>query len=169
MCIVSEGVLHKKLVQAYLIAVIWLAWDTYPTAEVRLIKDTYPNAPIQDKYHLICQRGGIGCSFGRSGFGFVIEDHTDHGTWKEWSFWWALKEFQKGCYFKGAFFWEDLDLDLWSKMTQITVHKRNGVLDELSKNSKKCAILRVRSFGRIWIWICDQRWHRSQCIKGMEF
>ena len=128
MCVVSEGVLHKKLVQAYLIAVIWLAWDTYPTAEVRLIKDTYPNVPIQDKYHLICQRGGIGC--------------VPLG---------------------------DLDLDLWLKITQITVHERNGVFDELSKNSKKGAILRVRSFGRIWIWICDQRWHRSQCIKGMEF
>ena len=29
---------------------------------------------------------------------------------------------------KGAFLWEDTDLDLWSKITQITVHQRNGAL-----------------------------------------
>ena len=44
----------------------------------------------------------LGCvPSGGSGFGFVIQDHSDHGTWK------------------------------------------NGVLDELSGNSKKCAILRL--------------------------
>ena len=30
--------------------------------------------------------------------------------------------------FKGAFFWEDPDLDLWFKITEIMVHERNGVL-----------------------------------------
>ena len=44
---------------------------------------------------------------------------------------------------KGAFFWEDPDLDLRSNVTHITVHERNGVSDELSENSKKCAILRL--------------------------
>ena len=43
----------------------------------------------------------------------------------------------------GAFLWEDPDLDLWSKITQITVHERKGVLDELSENSEKCTILRL--------------------------
>ena len=44
----------------------------------------------------------LGCvPSGGSGFGFVIQDHSDHGTWK------------------------------------------NGVLDELLGNSKKCAILRL--------------------------
>ena len=28
--------------------------------------------------------------------------------------------------------------------------------------------LLVRSFGRIWIWFCDARSHRSRCIKGTE-
>ena len=28
-------------------------------------------------------------------------------------------------------------------ITQITVHEKNGVLDELSENSKKCAMLRL--------------------------
>ena len=96
------------------------------------------------------------CSFGRSGFGFVIEDHTDHSTWKEWSFSRALKEFQKVCYFKGAFLWEDPDLDLWSKITQITVHKRNRVLDELSENSKKCKC--VKTFVCIWVTELFPEW-----------
>ena len=43
----------------------------------------------------------------------------------------------------GAFLWEDLDKDLWSKITQITVHERNRVLDELSENSKKFPTLRL--------------------------
>ena len=40
---------------------------------------------------------------------------------------------------RGAFLWEDLDKDLRFKIPQITIHERNGVLDELSENSKKCA------------------------------
>ena len=86
-------------------------------------------------------------SFGRSRFGFVIEDHTDHST---------LKEFQKVCYFKGAFLWEDPDLDLWSKITQIIVHKRNRVLDELSENSKKCKC--VKTFVCIWLTELFPEW-----------
>ena len=38
---------------------------------------------------------------------------------------------------KGAFLWEDPDLDLWYKIAQITVRERNDVSDELSENSKK--------------------------------
>ena len=44
---------------------------------------------------------------------------------------------------KGAFPWEDPDLDLWYKIAQITVRERNDVSDELSENFKKYAILRL--------------------------
>ena len=39
-------------------------------------------------------------NLGGSGLGCVVKDHTDHGAWKEQSFKWALREFQKVCYFK---------------------------------------------------------------------
>ena len=35
----------------------------------------------------------------------MIQDHTDHGAWKERSFRRALREFQKVRYFKGLFTW----------------------------------------------------------------
>ena len=39
---------------------------------------------------------------------------------------------------KGTFLWEDPDKDLRSKIPQITVHKRNGILDELREFQKVC-------------------------------
>ena len=39
---------------------------------------------------------------------------------------------------KGAFLWEDPDNDLRSKIPQVTVHKRNGILDELREFKKVC-------------------------------
>ena len=47
---------------------------------------------------------------------------------------------------KGAFLWEDPDLDSWYKISQITVRERNDVSDELSENSKKYAILRLSTW-----------------------
>ena len=44
---------------------------------------------------------------------------------------------------KGAFLWQDPDLDLWYKIIKITVHEKNDVSDKLSENSKKYAILRL--------------------------
>ena len=44
---------------------------------------------------------------------------------------------------KGAFLWEDQDLDLCYKIIQITVHEKNDVSDELSENSKRYANLRL--------------------------
>ena len=65
-------------------------------------------------------------------------------------------------------------MDLRSKITQITVHERNGVLDELSENSKKCAILR-----RVCKWVIElfPEWlvlnsvlfmHRDLCDLGSQ-
>ena len=119
-----------------------------------------PNAPIQDKYLLICLGLGIGCvplcSFLEIRIWICDWRSHDHSTWKEWSCSRALKEFQKVCYFKGAFLWEDPDLDLWSKITQIIVHKRNRVLDELSENSKKCKC--VKTFVCIWVTELFPEW-----------
>ena len=39
---------------------------------------------------------------------------------------------------KVAFLWEDPDKDLRSKIPQMTVHKRNGILDELREFKKVC-------------------------------
>ena len=47
---------------------------------------------------------------------------------------------------KGAFLWEDPDLDSWYKIAQITARERNDVSDELSENSKKYAILRLSTW-----------------------
>ena len=46
------------------------------------------------------RNGALGClPLGGSGLEFVIQDHTDHGAWKE-SFRRALREFKKVRYFK---------------------------------------------------------------------
>ena len=48
---------------------------------------------------------------------------------------------------RGAFLWEDLDLDLCYKIIQITVHEKNDVSDELSENSKRYAIFKTMQVG----------------------
>ena len=57
-----------------------------------------------------------GCvSLGGSGLRFVIQDHTDHGVSKERSF--RVPSFER----------VRIRIIMWSKITKITVHERNGV------------------------------------------
>ena len=47
---------------------------------------------------------------------------------------------------------------------------RMGILNtSMHKCLTMTSLLRVRSFGRIRIWICDTRSHRSRCVKGTTF
>ena len=91
---------NQKTGQRSQYKLVGFSWDC-DRASQRILVASQWQFPKDQRDH--ASVGNKGCvPLGGSGLGFVIQDHTDHGAWKEQSFRKALREFQKVCYFKNC-------------------------------------------------------------------